>query len=98
MLNKKLIQQKKEIYGDNFECIANEWSFVFQKNITAKQVAEAMAKMKKCRMIAIKSKLEKIMSNDTMALKKLNNALKDTIKDMGNYEWIAQNYEEYKRL
>ena len=98
MIDKNLIKQRKKIYGDNFECIANEWSFVFQKTITAKQVAEAMAKMKQCRLVAIKSKIEKTMSDDRITLKKLNNALKDTIKDMKNYEWIANNYEEYKRM
>ena len=98
MIDKNIIKQRKNIYGDNFSCIANEWSFLFQKNITEKQVAEAMSLMKQCRMIAIKNKLEKTMSDDLMPLKKLNNALKDTIKDMNNYKWIAQNYEEYKRL
>jgi len=98
MVDKNLIKQRKEIYGDVFSCIRNEWEHLFQKAMTDEDVAAAMALMKKCRIIAIQDKLSKTASNDKETLKKLNAAMEDTIKDMKNYEWIANNYEEYKLL
>jgi hypothetical protein len=96
MVDKNLIKQRKEMYGDNFTCIKNKWEFLFQKIISEREVAKAMKLMKECRIEAIKQKIEQI--DDKVMLKKLDKSLKDSILDKSNYEWIANNYEEYKNL
>jgi hypothetical protein len=96
MVDKNLIKERKAIYGSNFTCIKNKWEFLFQKVISEREVAEAMKLMKECRIEAIKQKINK--TDNKAILKKLNKALKDSFLDKSNYEWIADNYEEYKNL
>jgi hypothetical protein len=96
MVNKKIIKQRKKLYGSNFTCIKNKWEFLFQKTISERDVAKAMALMKECRIEAIKEKISK--TDDKIVLKKLNEALNDSITDMNNYRFIANNFEEYKNL
>ena len=96
MVNKNIIKQRKAMYGDNFTCIKNKWEFLFQKIITEKDVAMAMAEMKECRIEAIKQKIER--TDDKKELNKLNKAINDSITDRNNYLAIANNYDWYKKL
>jgi hypothetical protein len=96
MVNKNIIKQRKAMYGSNFTCIKNKWEFLFQKTISERDIALAMAEMKECRMIATKQIIEK--TKDKKLLKELKASLNDTIIDMKNYEWIANNYKEYQEL
>jgi len=104
MIDKELIKQKKQIYGDNFEDIARVWSEFIKRKISVfdgfklkgEEVAEMMVLMKECRIDVISEKLEECEDNETAD--KLKEALEDSLKDRDNYEWIAKNYKEYKRL
>ena len=105
MVDIELIKQRKAVYGDNFECIAERWS-EFLKNklsitksfrgLSGKDVAEMMALLKECRIEVISEKYE--FCEDEEVAEKLKEALTDSLKDRDNYEWIAENYEKYKRL
>ena len=104
MVDIELIKQKKAIYGSNFECIAKEWENYLTKKIgtlssfrmSGKDVANMMSLLKECRIDAIIEKYE--FCGDEELVKKLKKALTDSLKDRDNYEWIAENYEKYKRL
>ena len=104
MVDKKLIKQRKEIYGDNFEEIARVWSEFIKRKISVfdgfklkgEDVANMMVLMKECRIDVIAEKLEECEDNEIA--KKLKYALEDSLVDRDNYEWIAENYKEYKRL
>jgi len=104
MIDKELIKQKKQIYGDNFEDIARVWSEYIRRKLCVfggfklkgEEVAEMMLLMKECRIDVISEKLEECEDNETAD--KLKEALEDSLKDRDNYEWIAKNYKEYKRL
>ena len=104
MVDIALIKQRKTIYGSNFECIAKEWEKYLKTKLgtlssfklTCRDVAMLMVLMKECRIDAISSKLEDCPNEDVA--KKLKAALEDSLKDRDNYEWIAENYEKYKRL
>ena len=104
MVDIELIKQKKAIYGSNFECIAKEWENYLTKKIgtlssfrmSGKDVAAMMALLKECRIDAIIEKYE--FCGDEELSKELKEVLIDSLKDRDNYEWIAENYEKYKRL
>jgi len=104
VVDKELIKQRKEIYGDNFEDIAREWSEFIKRKISVfdsfklkgKDVADMMVLMKECRVDVIAEKYE--FCEDEETAEKLKEALKDSLVDRDNYEWIAENYKEYKRL
>ncbi|RLA83965.1 MAG: hypothetical protein DRG78_02845 [Epsilonproteobacteria bacterium] len=111
MINKKIIAQRKAVYGDNFKCIAKRWTNNVTKEnllpddtkyIDGGSVARMMALMKDCRIDAIKARLKVLdeennyVINDEMI--ELDKALKDSQTDKENYLWIAENYEEYKEL
>ena len=104
-VNKELIKQRKAMYGDNFECIAQAWSQSlidlnkttdFQPKLNSSNIAYMMAKMKQCRIDAIDKKM--IVSSPPSVTLKLLEARKDSVTDKENYEWIANNFEEYQRL
>lgn len=104
-VDKKLIKERKAMYGSNFECISKAWSEMMSIGqhghtdslyFTPKDVCRYMAKMKQCRIDAINKKLSKFPTPD-VALK-LHKALKDSIDDWDNYLWIADNFEEYQKL
>jgi len=102
---KEFVDEKDfESWGDNFEDIARAWSEFIKRKISVfdsfklkgKDVADMMVLMKECRVDAIAEKYE--FCEDEETAKKLKEALRDSLKDMDNYEWIAENYKEYKRL
>jgi len=96
----KLIKQRKNIYGNNFSCIAKKWKRFLNingNNLEPRDIAIMMMLMKECRQEFIVEKLNDETLTDEER-NKLLNALQDTAKDLKNYEWIAINYEEYERV
>ena len=85
-MDKELIKQRKHKYGDNFTRIAQLWTnYVGGKiKFTPIDVAKMMALMKIARLEFMKTSGIK----DT----------KDTETDLENYNWIAENYDEYRAL
>ena len=105
MVNVELIKQRKEVYGNNFECIAKEWSKFLKsklsvinsfRGLSGKDVAEMMAILKECRIESISEKFE--FCEDEKIAEKLKEALTDSLHDRDNYEWIAENYKKYRKL
>ena len=105
MVDIELIKQKKSIYGDNFECIAKKWSKFLKsklgissafRGLNGAEVAVMMLLMKECRLDVISEKLE--FCGDKKIAGKLKEALGDSLKDRDNYKWIAENYNNYKKL
>lgn len=105
MVDIELIKQRKNIYGDNFECIAKEWNrFLMKKlgvtnafrELNGAEVAAMMTLLKECRLDVISEKLE--FCGDKKIAGKLKEALGDSLKDRDNYKWIAENYNNYKKL
>ena len=106
-INKDIMRERKRAYGDNFSAIAKKWSDrLFNKlwicpnsrfEITEKEVAELMALMKEARIEAIEEKIKENRLNGGNEFEYYD-ALHDNRIDKENYEWIAQNFEEYKRL
>jgi len=102
LIDKKIIKQRKELYGDNFECIALFWNAFLlrykgvEANLTGAEVAEMMVLMKECRIKAIQNKLGEV--TNLKDIKKLEKALQDNETDKANYTYIARNYKEYKKL
>jgi len=105
MVDIELIKQKKNIYGDNFECIAKEWNrFLMEKlgvtnafrGLNGAEVAAMMTLLKECRLDVISEKLE--FCEDEEIAGKLEEALSDSLKDRNNYEWIVENYNKYKKI
>ena len=84
-IDKEIIKERKKKYGDNFEKIAKEWrKYLVNPLISSKNVATMMSLMKKVR-------LDFIEDNNS-------EEYKDTLKDLANYSWIAENFEEYEKL
>lgn len=105
MICKETIKRRKEIYGDSFKEIARLQSEYLEIEITPKQVAKSLAILKQVRIDFIKARLETLRNvpnfNDCIIqieIKDLNNGLEDSKKDMANYLWISENYEEYESL
>lgn len=109
MIDKETIKQRKRVYGNNFPEIAmllNEYfkeCGILKKPITEKDVAKSMALMKETRLNNIKNRLNQLRDNIydvsvAYQIKELNIALEDTKKDLANYNFIAENYEEYEAL
>ena len=102
---KKTIKQRKAIYGNNFPEIAKLQSEYYNREITPKDVAMTLAILKKVRIDFIKARLETLRNvpnfNDCIIqieIRDLTNGLEDSKKDMANYLWISENYEEYEAL
>lgn len=109
MVCKETIRQRKRVYGNNLKDIALLWNEYFKecgvlnKPITEKDVAKSMALMKETRLNNIKNRLNQLRDNMhdvsvAYQIKELNIALEDTKKDLANYNFIAENYEEYEAL
>ena len=105
MMDKEIIKRRKKIYGDSFKEIARLQSEYLEIEITPKQVAKSLAILKEVRINFIKARLETLRNvpnfNDCIIqieIKDLNNGLEDSKKDMANYLWISENYEEYESL
>ena len=105
MIDKETIKRRKKIYGDSFKEIARLQSEYLEIEITPKQVAKSLAILKQVRIDFIKARLETLRNvpnfNDCIIqieIKDLNNGLEDSKKDMANYLWISENYEEYESL
>ena len=95
----------KKIYGNNFPEIAKLQSEYYNREITPKDVAMTLAILKKVRIDFIKARLETLRNvpnfNDCIIqieIRDLTNGLEDSKKDMANYLWISENYEEYESL
>ena len=105
MICKETIRRRKAIYGNNFEEIARLQSEYYDFEVTPKDVSMTLAILKKVRIDFIKARLETLRNvpnfNDCIIqieIKDLNNGLEDSKKDMANYLWISENYEEYEAL
>ena len=105
MIDKETIKRRKKIYGDSFKEIARLQSEYLEIEITPKDVAKTLAILKKVRIDFIKARLETLRNvpnfNDCIIqieIRDLTNGLEDSKKDMANYLWISENYEEYEAL
>ena len=102
---KKTIQQRKSIYGNNFEEISRLESEYLGFKITPQQVAYKLAILKQVRINFIKAKLQELRDNPRFSdydiqtqIKDLNSGLEDSLIDYNNYLFISQNYAEYEAL
>lgn len=102
---KKTIQQRKKIYGNNFEEISRLESEYLGITITPSMVAYKLAILKQVRINFIKAKLQELRDNLRFSdydiqiqIKDLRSGLEDSIKDYSNYLFISQNYAEYEAL
>ena len=105
MICKETIRRRKKIYGDSFKEIARLQSEYYDFEVTPKDVAMTLAILKKVRIDFIKARLETLRNvpnfNDCIIqieIRDLTNGLEDSKKDMANYLWISENYEEYEAL
>ena len=105
MICKETIKRRKAIYGNNFPAISKLQSEYLGIEITPSQVAKSLAILKEVRINFIKSKLQSLrdISNFSdyiiqVEIRDLTNGLEDSKKDMANYLWISENYEEYEAL
>ena len=105
MICKETIRRRKAIYGNNFEEIARLQSEYYDFEVTPKDVSMTLAILKKVRIDFIKARLETLRNvpnfNDCIIqieIRDLTNGLEDSKKDMANYLWISENYEEYESL
>ena len=105
MIDKETIKRRKAIYGNNFSEIARLQSEYLEIEISPKQVAKSLAILKEVRINFIKTKLQSLRDIPNFSdciiqieIKDLTNGLEDSKKDMANYLWISENYEEYEAL
>lgn len=105
MICKETIKKRKEIYGNNFPSIAKLQSEYLGIEITPSQVAKSLGILKQVRIDFIKARLEVLKESQNFSdyivqieIKDLNNGLEDSKKDLANYLWISENYEEYEAL
>ena len=105
MIDKETIKRRKAIYGNNFKEIARLQSEYYDFEVTPKDVSMTLAILKKVRIDFIKARLETLRNvpnfNDCIIqieIRDLTNGLEDSKKDMANYLWISENYEEYEAL
>ena len=105
MICKETIKRRKQIYGNNFPEIAKLQSEYLGIEITPSQVAKTLAILKEVRINFIKTKLQELKDSPRFSdydiqiqIKDLNAGLEDSKKDMANYLWISENYEEYDAL
>ena len=105
MICKETIRRRKQIYGNNFPEIAKLQSEYLGIEITPNQVAKSLAILKQVRINFIKAKLQNLRDIPNFSdyiiqveIRDLTNGLEDSKKDMANYLWISENYEEYEAL
>jgi|APSaa5957512576_1039674.scaffolds.fasta_scaffold20425_2 hypothetical protein len=104
MINKEIIKERKEQYGDAFNNIRTLWNkYIFQfregKLLTNNDVCEMMALMKearirKIRKLILENKDKKRYDENN----KLQQSLDDNLIDRENYRWIVSHYSEYLEL
>ena len=104
-VDREIIKRRKKIYGDSFKEIARLQSEYLGIKITPSQVAKSLAILKEVRINFIKTKLQNLRDipnfsdyNIQVEIRDLTNGLEDSKKDMANYLWISENYEEYEAL
>ena len=93
-VDKKVIAERKRKYGNSFPCMAKKWNEYLSSKlgvseafkVSEKDVAEVMALFKECR---IEFMLKKGVPMEDLG---------DSFVDKANYEWIAENYEEYENI
>jgi len=102
---KETIKKRKAIYGNSFPEISKLQSECLGIEITPSQVAKTLAILKKVRINFIKTKLQGLRDVPNFSdyiiqveIRDLTNGLEDSKKDMANYLWISENYEEYEAL
>lgn len=98
MVDKNIIKKRKKLYGDSFSPLAKKWSEYLDREINEIDVARMMAMLKIVRQDSIINAIDERRFISEYELLRLENALDDTNTDMNNYNWIANNYNEYKRL
>ena len=105
MIDKEIIKRRKAIYGNNFPAISKLQSEYLGIEITPSQVAKTLAILKQVRIDFIKTKLQSLRDIPNFSdyiiqveIRDLTNGLEDSKKDMANYLWISENYEEYEAL
>lgn len=96
-VNKTLIKQRKDEYGDSFVELAEVWSSYLSTEIEPSHVSHMLALLKKSRINNIKHKLATTTIGTEMYFN-LVKALDDSIQDYNNYMWIASQFEEYMNL
>lgn len=94
-MNINIIKERKRLYGDNFQTIANKWSEELGFEITAQKVAKMMALFKEAR---IEHTSQLIEERKELAIEPLMNSLRDSVEDRDNYKWIADNFDEYSDI
>ena len=104
-VDKETIKRRKTIYGNNFPVISKLQSEYLGIEITPSQVAKSLAILKEVRINFIKTKLQNLRDIPNFSdyiiqveIRDLTNGLEDSKKDMANYLWISENYEEYEAL
>ena len=105
-IDKDLIKQKKEVYGDNFAPICERWNSYLGIKITPKDVAMMMALLKETRVAHIKKNLADLKETPDFLTdkslqfkyKRLKDSLDDSVADKANYLFIATNFEEYQKI
>lgn len=95
MIDKFLISQRKEVYGNNFPDIAEVWSKYLGMEIRPEDVAMMMAEMKQVRINFCNKQIDdlNVVDKETYL-----HALVDSQTDKENYLFIATNYSEYEKL
>jgi hypothetical protein len=92
-----LIKQKKKLYGDNFANWAQKACEELDIYLSPLDMVYIGVALKETRRKAIEHSLRNKQLNECDR-EELEKALEDTLVDLANYEWIADNFKEYKNL
>jgi len=105
MVDKSIIEQRKKVYGSNFEDISIKWENHLKSKginalITPKDVYEMMALMKECRVKKGNEILNLMLENnaDNFEVNKMCESIEDSQTDRDNYRFIANNWEWYDEI
>jgi hypothetical protein len=107
MIDQKIIEDRKKLYGDNITDIAEVWSAWLYNNkagftdtITGSDVCELMSLMKQVRVEATMQIIEDGLRAglDINELDRFHDALEDSQIDRDNYRYIADNWDWYKGI
>jgi hypothetical protein len=94
-VNISKIKQLKYRYGD-FSELKNKWGFIFQRLLNKKEIVKAIIDMKDAEIITLKKRKENV--TDKKELKVLNKLLDEVFEEKKHFEWVLNNFNEYKRL
>lgn len=102
-MNIEVIKARKLVYGDSFQSLSNEWSTFLGRYVSPEEVAIMLSKLKQIRLQHVEDKLEKFCSEEItidkeLLVSQLSEAREDTLTDLRNYQWIAENYRIYQNL